>query len=149
MAGLAAALAIPALVTAGGFLTTARHQLTSGLVPVNLIRPLSVWQVVGIWPSGDFRFRPGQQTIAYVLIAVALVAAAWGCSRHSDDGEAELPLYVGTALVGGGILASFGSAWVDAKVLTTASPAILSRRLPVRRSCSTAGSGSLVRAWLW
>jgi len=125
LAGLAAVFALPALVTAHGFLHRALHSLTGERVPRNLIHPLSIWQVVGIWPTGDFRFTPDHEALAYVLIAIALAAAVWGIVAAVRRRAVEIPLYVGTALVGAAILASFGSPWVDAKVLATASPAIL------------------------
>jgi len=125
LAGLGAVLALPTLVTAHGFFHTIQRQLTGERTPGNLIHPLSVLQVVGIWPSGDFRFTPGHAPLAYALIAVALAAAAFGLWTMVRTGVVELPLYVGVTLVGCAILAAVGSAWVDAKVLATASPAIL------------------------
>ena len=59
-----------------------------------------------------------------MLVAAALVAAAWGLFEALRLRHVRLPLYVGASLAGCAILASFGSPWVDAKVLATASPAI-------------------------
>ena len=44
----------------------------------NLVEPLSRFQVVGIWPTGDFRLSPGEGELTAVLIGIALLAAALG-----------------------------------------------------------------------
>ena len=66
-------LSIPTL------LLTRRFQgATGGLTNAdlgNLITPLSKLQVFGIWPVGDFRFRPHNIHLTYVLIALVAVAA--------------------------------------------------------------------------
>lgn len=125
LAALAVVLAVPALVAANAFLPKAVDSLTGSGLPPQLPHPLSVWQVVGIWPTGDFRFRPDHEALAFVLIALALAAAAWGVLEAVRRRTVEVPLYVGASLAGAAIVASFGSPWVDAKVLATASPAIL------------------------
>src|SRR5207302_3352729 len=47
----------------------------------NLVAPLEGWQVLGIWPSGDFRFPVASYAaLASVLLGVALVAALLGAT---------------------------------------------------------------------
>ena len=125
LAGLAVVFTLPALVNANGFLDQAVRKLTGEHAPANLLHPLTVWQVAGIWPTGDFRIRPDHEWLAILLVLLAAAAAVWGIVDAVRGRTIELPLYVWTALVGAAILASFGSPWVDAKVLATASPAIL------------------------
>jgi hypothetical protein len=121
----AAVLAIPSLVNAKTFLRPAAGTLTSGSDLGNLIQPLSSLQLFGIWPVGDFRFRPDNMDATYLLIAALIGAAAvglwWGWSRRGW----ELILYVVTTTVGCLFVVSLGSPWVDAKALATASPAVV------------------------
>jgi hypothetical protein len=122
-AALTCLLSIPTLLTARAFLGPASHTLTSGTEFGNLNGPLSPLQFFGIWPVGDFRGRPGDMGPTYFLIAVLCAAAVWALVAAWRRGAWELLLYVGIAAVGCVILTSFGSPWVDAKVLATASPA--------------------------
>ena len=53
-------LSFPALLSARSFLgPETQTAVRSGSVLGNLFRPLSALQVFGIWPTGDFRVRPG------------------------------------------------------------------------------------------
>jgi hypothetical protein len=88
----------------------------------NLVAPLEGWQVLGIWPSGDFRFQVGSHAaLAGVLLGVALAAAllgaTWAAWRRLPG-----PLLL---LVGNGIatayLLSRGSPYANAKVLAICS----------------------------
>ena len=124
---LALALAVPALVTAGGFFrhATAADVLTKGSELGNLVRPLNGLQLLGIWPAGDFRFSPGHRPVTYVLIAMAIAAAlvglVWAVRRRAWG----VALYAGTAALGCAVFVSRGSPWVDGKALVTAAPAFV------------------------
>ena len=137
--GLAAVLSIPTLVLARKFLnatgaTSVVHAATGGPSAGglasqddlgNLIHPLSELQLFGIWPVGDFRLRPANMGLTYVLIAgvaIAAVAGLWWAWRRRDWG---LLLYVLGAAVGGGASVVLGSPWIDAKVFAITSPAVL------------------------
>jgi len=126
-AGTLVVLALPALVTASSFFHTASHSLSNLSEDKygNLDHRLSYLQVVGIWPVGDFRVRPHDMAPTYVLIAVAVAAATLGLLLAFRARRWMLPAYVGVSLGGALVLMSFGSPWVDAKVLATASPALL------------------------
>ena len=91
----------------------------------NLIEPLNKFQVVGIWPVGDFRRPPDEGVITAVLIGLALFAAlagiVWGFRRRA----AALLIYCLGGLVGALVILLGGSPWVDAKALATISPAVL------------------------
>jgi len=58
----------------------------------NLVGALSPLQVFGVWPSGDFRFRPERMDVAYVLIAAVAVAAVGGVLVAVSRRAWELPL---------------------------------------------------------
>jgi hypothetical protein len=130
---IAAAAAAAALVTAGPLL------LVSGVVSGgtlllqnkddigNLFHPLDWRQLVGVWPSGDFRNGVGEgRPLAILLIWLVIVAAVAGgvwTARRRLYGPLVLAATVLAALVG---LTTFGSSpWVDSKALAIASPAVV------------------------
>jgi hypothetical protein len=124
LALLVAILGIPALFAAGVFSPT-QGGLTNAAELGNLIAPLSVAQYVGIWPTGDFRFDPGNGALTGFLIALALVAAvagAWLCWRRRAW---EPLLYVVGAGVGSLAVFAYSSPWVGAKALASGSPSLL------------------------
>jgi hypothetical protein len=90
----------------------------------NLIQPLSAFQLGGIWPVHDFRYRPSTVPTVLLLVvagAAALYALYW-CIRHRRPG---VPLYVAAALLT--CLAGYlygASPWVIGKSLAIASPAV-------------------------
>ncbi len=122
----AAALALLSLpvIVPGGLLPPTSSPLDSATALGNLINPLHLEQVAGIWPVGDFRLVPAHELTPDLLIAVAVggagigVALAWG--RRS---WATL-VYVGGVLLAGIAIYTVGSPWVGGKALATASPAI-------------------------
>jgi hypothetical protein len=124
LALLVALLGIPALFAAGVFSPT-QGGLTNAAELGNLIAPLNVTQYVGIWPTGDFRFDPGNGALSGFLIALALIAAAagaWLCWRR----RAWDPLlYVVGASVGSLAVFAYSSPWVEAKALASGSPSLL------------------------
>jgi hypothetical protein len=94
----------------------------------NLRGPLSVLQVLGVWPSGDFRFHPQATIATAVLVALAIGAVLlglWALWRRRATG----PLLFASVLVACGAIAIFGSPWAAGKALATASPVALSLAL--------------------
>jgi hypothetical protein len=124
-AGLAVVFALPPLVSASGFLKVTSKFLTKESELGNLIRPLSGLQLFGVWPVGDFRLRPADIGITYVLVAVVVVSAVAGVIWAWRRGSWALLLYVAGAGVGCTIAVALGSPWIDAKALAIASPAFL------------------------
>jgi hypothetical protein len=110
--------------------------LTSGLVPPttkplvgsngegNLRGPLDPLQALGVWPSGDFRFRPDGTVVTAILVALALGAALFGLWMLWRR-RAEKPLLFATALIACAVIVLLGSPWAAGKALATASPAAL------------------------
>jgi hypothetical protein len=126
----AAFLAMTALISvpwllASGFVPPTSSSLTSGTALGNLIQPLNVLQLVGVWPSGDFRVSPHDGVLTAVLVVAGVMAAATGVVWLLRRGRAEPVVYVlGAVLAGLGIFVA-GSAWVGGKALSSASPAVL------------------------
>lgn len=123
-AALTAILALPTFLLVGNF-SASQGTLTTSSDLGNLLHPLSALQVVGIWPVGDFRDRPGNIHLTYALIAVVAVGALAGLCwawRRRDWG---LVLYVAGSATGCAASVAAGSPWVDGKSLAIASPTAL------------------------
>jgi hypothetical protein len=123
-AGIVALLSIPSLALARDFSRDVGLNGKGGDIG-NLIRPLSWLQVAGIWPAGDFRIRPSDMTATYLLIAAVVAAGAAALVWSWRRGFLLLPLFVLATLVGCAIAVHVGSAWIAAKALAIASPAIV------------------------
>jgi hypothetical protein len=126
LGAIVAALVIPSLAVARfvlgqGVLGSLRNPNELG----NLIAPLNPLQLAGIWPTGDFRFRPEEIGPTYVLLAVALVAAVLGIAVAVSRRAWEIGLYAASALVASIGFAVFGSPWLEAKAFAIASPAVI------------------------
>lgn len=78
-AAVLAALGAPLISRAHTFFNVASSVLTKKGDLGNLAGPLQKWQLLGIWPSGDFRF-PVQThyRFTYALIGVAIASALLG-----------------------------------------------------------------------
>ena len=132
--GLASAcalvLALPALTNAWGFVRGAYGSDAGSGALGNLVHPLSVLQVLGIWPTGDFRGRPSDMAVTYCLLGVLAASAAVGIWRAVRSRAWGLPLYAAVTTIGWLVVRLLdglhhGSPWLDAKALASASPALL------------------------
>jgi hypothetical protein len=122
----ASALAIPAFVAASAFFRGSnRATFTDGTELGNLAQPLKVVQIVGIWPSGDFRFDPPFTPITWLLLALAGAAGVLGVRLALRLRAPGLLLAVSGALLGAGVFVGFGAPWVGAKALAVGSPFVL------------------------
>ncbi|MEX2195790.1 MAG: hypothetical protein WD844_10940 [Thermoleophilaceae bacterium] len=118
-----ALLAVPTLASVSSFVRTAEVSLTGAEEVGNLLRPLSLAQVFGIWPRGDYRLALVEHvTVTHVLIGVVIVAAVFGLLfllRRPAAG----PLALAAATVIGSAYAiARGSPWADGKALMILSP---------------------------
>jgi hypothetical protein len=123
-------LAVPALATARQFVRVSAASDAGHGTLGNLMHPLSSLQILGIWPTGDFRGRPTHLVETYLLLGLLAAAAAfavvWAVRRRAWG----VPLYLLVAVGGWALVAvadslGHGSPWLDAKALASASPAIL------------------------
>ena len=121
-----AALAVPAVVVVTQFLRGANRESFADTGELgNLTGPLKLPQVLGIWPSGDFRAPPVDARATGVLLAVCGVAALWCVLGIGRRRALEPLLYVAASLVGAAAVVALGSPWLAAKGLAVASPAVL------------------------
>ena len=123
-AGLTLVMIIPVFF-AGNSLTPTADSLRTDAALGNLIEPLPLYEIIGIWPTGDFRLDPGAEPVSYLLIALAGVLALVGIAL-ALRGRIIAP----TTYVVGGVLALIiisagGSPWVDGKAMAILSPVAL------------------------
>jgi hypothetical protein len=114
--------AIP-ILSAGSF-SPFQSGLTNESELGNLIAPLNPFQVLGIWPSGDFRIDPSHTVVTTVLIALGIFAAllgVWVAWRRRGVAA----LLFATSLIACAAIVTVGSPWVDGKALATAAPVAL------------------------
>jgi len=143
LGGLTAACIVPVWVVLGEFLSHDAGLFSSGQSTAeklgNLIKPLSGWQLAGIWPVGDFRVT-APTVPSVLLIGVVLIAAAAGLLAGVRRRQFGVALYVAVALIGCGLFyASGATPWVTGKVLAISSPALLLAALT--------GGGMLWSVW--
>lgn len=122
--GLTLLVSLPWLLDAG-LLPRESGALTSPHELGNLIGPLSGWQLVGVWPTGDFRLHPSDSVATVVLIGVALLAAAIGLRQVWMRRAVGPAAFAAGLLIGAAGLAVIGSPWVGGKALATGSAAVL------------------------
>ena len=116
-------MSLPALLQTGFLDAPAASTITTQDRLANLIQPLSVLQVFGIWPAGDFRLRPDRLDVTYALIAVLAATAALGVATAWRGRSLTFVLYVAGTLGGALVIYAFASPWVDGKALSIAAPA--------------------------
>jgi hypothetical protein len=114
-------LVVGRLIVGEGVLSSVRDQAELG----NLVGALSPLQVFGIWPVGDFRFRPERMSEAYVFIALVAVAVGGGLLVAAARRAWELPLYVAGAVGSAVLYGLVASPWIEAKAFAIASPALV------------------------
>ena len=119
-------LATPVLSGVSTFTTAASNVLSQENTLGNLAAPLSAWQVLGIWPSGDFRYpittyAPAGYGLMGVALAGAVLGGVWMLRRR-----AYAPLLL---LAGNGVAAAYllsrASPYAASKVLMLLSVPIL------------------------
>jgi hypothetical protein len=133
LAALIAACMVPVWIVLGDFLSSDESLFTSGQSEAarlgNLVRPLSAFQLAGIWPIGDFRFHPPRlPTVLLVgLLLIAALGAVLFCLRRR---QWSLLLYLAVALGGSLLIYLIGATpWVVGKTLAISTPALLAAGL--------------------
>jgi hypothetical protein len=117
-------LSLPVLTT-GTLLPAVSDPLTDAGALGNLIAPLNVFQIAGVWPVGDFRFAPHDTFVTVLMIAVALAAALFGTVASVQRRNAAPAIYAIGIVTGSLALFIAGSPWNGGKALAAASPAVL------------------------
>jgi hypothetical protein len=122
----AAMLALPAFAAASHFLRgDNRSSFRDDGELGNLIGPLDPAQLLGIWPTADFRFDPGDMRTTLLVLGVTLAAAAIGLLFALERRAAALLAYAASGVLGAVAYSALGSPWLEAKAFAVASPAVL------------------------
>jgi hypothetical protein len=141
-----AVLAVPLISRVSTFVSVAGTVLTAPGDLGNLVSPLPKWEMVGIWPVGDFRLPVDHIQLGYVLIGVAVFSATlgaiWAIRRR------KYPALL--MLAGNGIAAAYllsrGSPYANGKVMMIFS--LTSIMTAMLGPASLHDSGRRVEAWL-
>jgi hypothetical protein len=119
-------LALPALLATGDFLRgDNRATFENGAELGNLMRPLRPLQLLGVWPSGDFRTDPSHRLVTGLLLAVAAAMVSVGVLAAVKRRAVSLQLGVASAVLGAVVFVGFGGPWFAAKALAIGSPLVL------------------------
>jgi hypothetical protein len=122
----AAILALPAVAASGLFLRADnRVSFRNDSELGNLLGPLDPAQLLGIWPTIDFRVGPSDTRTTVLVLAMTLAAAAIGLLFALRSGAAPLVVYVASCVLGAVAASAVASPWLEAKAFAVASPGIL------------------------
>ena len=150
-AALLIGVALVPLVRQTPFVDSLFHGPQSGPDALgNLLRPLRVWQVLGIWPARDFRVGPVSDAATTILLVAVVAGACWGLWRAAA-------LRAWGALAMAGILVSAGRDPGDVRLavgreqgardrLAGAARARRSRRRAAARRAGATAAGARRRA---
>jgi hypothetical protein len=121
------AATLPFVSGASVFVTAAQGVLGSQQHALgNLAAPLSGWETLGIWPSGDFRYAPVTgTTVAHVFIGIATAAAVVGVAWMLRRRTVAPLLYLVSSGLAALYLSTRTSPYAESKVLTIVSAPIL------------------------
>ena len=104
----------------------------------NLLRPIRVWQVGGIWPARDFRVGPVSGAATGLLLAAVAAGAGWALWRAVRLRAWGVLAYAGVLVSAIAVIVATDWAWGEGKALAIASPVLL--------ALAGAGAGQLVSA---
>lgn len=91
----------------------------------NLARPLRVRQVLGIWPTTDFRFDPAASVPTLLLIVAAAIGLILGLVLIVRRRAWALCALLAGATSGLLLVTVLGSPWLEAKATAMASPVVV------------------------
>lgn len=122
--GLIAVFSLQTLIGAAGFLGIA-SAVVSRWPLGNLIQPLNLLQIFGVWPAGDFRVWPSEHAVTKILVAVVAAAAIAALVISLRRRVWRLPLLVATVVVAALILERASTPWLAGKAYAIASPVLV------------------------
>ena len=127
-AGAAAVLTLVLIVPvffAGNSLTPTADSLRADAGLGNLIEPLPLHEIIGIWPTGDFRIDPVAEPVSYLLIVLAGALALVGIALALRGRIIAAVTYAVGGVLALIIISAGGSPWVDGKAMAILSPVAL------------------------
>jgi hypothetical protein len=130
-AAVVCVISLPTLLDTGDYLDVTREVVTTQEEFGNLLGPLDIAQVFGMWLEGDFRVQPvagpgiDKVGVTWALIGVAAASAVLGLLWLARRRSLGPLLFVAVSIVALAYVLRTGSPWADAKALAIASPAVL------------------------
>lgn len=122
----AVVLALPAFAAASRFLREDnRSSFRDDGELGNLFGPLDPSQLLGIWPTTDFRVDPTDTRTTLIVLGVALVTATIGLLFALKRRATALLAYAASCVLGAVGYSVLGSPWLEAKSFAVASPGVL------------------------
>jgi hypothetical protein len=124
-------LSLPTLLDLGDYLDVTETVVTTQEELGNLLAPLSVTHVFGVWLTGDYRVLPptgagiDKLELTYALIGLVGVAALLGVAWLVRRRALAPLLFLAVSLIALGYVTRRGSPWADAKAFAITSPAVL------------------------
>ena len=144
---IAAGVAVAAvLAMLGGFLSMHWKGLRDASALGNLAEPLSPLQMLGIWPTGDFRVAPADMATTRALQIEVALAALFGLWHAIRARAWTLPAFVAGAVVAAVAIGALGSPWLAGKALAQASPALVLAALVGAAALALRGYGIVAAA---
>jgi hypothetical protein len=130
-AAVVAVISLPTLLDSADYLDVTREVVTTQEEFGNLLGPLDVAQVFGLWLEGDFRVQPppgpgiDKQGVTWALIGVAAASGVLGLLWLLRRRSLGPLLFVAVSIVALAYVLRTGSPWADGKALAIAAPAFL------------------------
>lgn len=119
-------LAVPAFAASGRFLRADnRASFRDDGELGNLVDPLDRAQLLGIWPTIDFRLGPSDMRATALILGITLAAAVVGLLFALTRRSGPFLAYVASCALGAVAYSALGSPWLEAKAFAAASPGIL------------------------
>jgi hypothetical protein len=116
---------LPQVITPNGFFSPFQSVLFKESELGNLIRPLSLQHLIGIWPAKDFRFDTDLNAEVIVLAIVLGALALYAAYTAFRDGQPLVPAYLLGGAVAFLITYIAGSPWIDGKGMAIFSVVLL------------------------
>lgn len=119
-------LSLPVALAASSFLRADNVEVfRNGGDLGNLVQPLPLYRVLGVWPAGDFRAAASAGWLAAVLLGVVAMLAVVGAVVALRR-RAAAPLgLLASVLVTAVLVELLASPWLSAKALAIGSPVVL------------------------
>ena len=129
---LALLLALPTVIISWRFRIVGGG-LTDGGAPNedigNLFGPLDLLQILGIWPSPDFRAAPETMGATNAMLTVVAMTAVVGIVLAIRRGAGTLLAFLAFTAVGSGAALRVGGAWIDGKTMAMTAPLLVALAL--------------------
>jgi hypothetical protein len=118
-------LALPAGIKSIDFFRGTEADFTDPAEVGNLFDAISLWQILGVWLTGDYRWKPTDNPgFVYTALVLALVLAVLGLVHALRRRDAALPLSLLAGVVGAWAISSRTSIYFDAKTYVALAPAV-------------------------